>query len=113
MAFLPLMKRVQYIVMHARVKADLFADNPDNRIDNQLLKLRNQQEQIDKEVLRLIVLAVEVLAKRGLPFRGNNDDKDDFSSISRNRGNFVALLQLLGKFSNKMHIIQAKLYKIT
>ncbi len=63
------------------------------------MKQQNKQEQTNKDILRLIVIAVEFLAKQGLPFRGNNDDKVDFSDESINRGNFVALLQLMGKFS--------------
>ncbi len=94
--------------MHCRAaeKADLFAQNfrnPDDRIDNQLLKQQHKQEQKNKDILRLIVIAVEFLAKQGLPFRGNSDDKVDFSDESVNRGNFVALLQLMGKFSSTLH----------
>ncbi len=53
--------------MHCRAaeKADLFAQNfrnPDDRIDNQLLIQQNKQEQINKDILHLIVIAVEFLA---------------------------------------------------
>ena len=97
---------------HATLKTDLFAlnfKNPDRKIDNQLLKQKSQQEEINKEVLHHIVLAVEFLAKQGLPFRGSNDDKVD-SDESINRGNFVALLQLMGKMNSVLqnHLLFAK-----
>ena len=70
------------------------------RIDTRLLK----------EVLRLIVTAVEFLAKQGLPFRGNKDDNIDFSDETVNRGNFVATLQLPAKGSTILqnHLLYAK-----
>ena len=86
-------------------KADIFAQNfrnPDTRVDNRLLKQQAEQEQQNKEILCQVVLAVEFLAKQGLPFRGNKDDKVDFADESVNRGNFIALLQLLGKFSSNL-----------
>ena len=43
--------------------------------------------------LRQFVLAVELLEKQGLAFRGHRDDRVDFSSYEINRGNVVALLQ--------------------
>ena len=85
---------------HATEKVDFFVrgfQDPSERIDIRLLKQQAEQEKINKEVLRLIVLAVEFLAKQGLAFRGNNDDKVDFSDESFNRGNFIATLQLLAK----------------
>lgn len=42
-------------------------------------------------------MAVEFLAKQGLAFKGHRDDRVDFSSYEINRGNVVALLQLLAK----------------
>ena len=90
---------------YAAEKADIFAQNfrnPDTRVDNRLLKQQAEQEQQNKEILCQVVLAVEFLAKQGLPFRGNKDDKVDFADESVNRGNFIALLQLLGKFSNNL-----------
>ena len=75
--------------------------NPDARIDTQLLRQANHQEQENKEILREIVRAVEFLTKQGLPFRGHRDAKVDFAEDSSNKGNFVATLQLLGK-SNKI-----------
>ena len=77
-------------------------ENPDTRIDNQLHKQRHELEQSNKEVLRLIVLAVEYLAKQALPFRGNSDYKVNFSDESINRGNFVALIQLIAKLSSSL-----------
>lgn len=85
---------------HATEKADVFIQNfktPDARIDNRLMKQQSEQEQKNKEVLRQIVLAVEFLAKQGLPFRGNKEDRVNFADESVNRGNFIAILQLLGK----------------
>ena len=42
-------------------------------------------------------MAVEFLVKQGLAFRGHRNDHVDLSSYEINRGNFVALLQLLAK----------------
>ena len=70
---------------HATEKADLFVrsfQDPSERVDNKLLKQQAEQEKNNKEVLRLIVFAVEFLAKQGLAFRGNKDDKVDFSDES-------------------------------
>lgn len=83
---------------HAAEKADLFTLSSETRIDNRLLKQQAQQGEKNKKVLCEIILAVEFLAKQGLPFRGNNDDKVNFTDETLNRGNFIALLQLMGKF---------------
>ena len=40
---------------------------------------------------------MEYLAKQGLSFRGHRDDKVDYSASDTNRGNFIALLQLMAK----------------
>ena len=74
------------------------------------MKQQAEQERNNKEVLRLIVTAVEFLAKQGLPFRGNKDDNIDFSDETVNRGNFVATLQLLAKGSTILqnHLLYAK-----
>ncbi len=85
---------------HATESADLFRlsyDNPSTRVDSRLLKQQEQQAEKNREILRQIVYGVEYLAKQGLPFRGHREDKIDFSVSSVNRGNFIALMQLLGK----------------
>ena len=53
---------------------------------------------------------MEFLAKQGLAFRGHRDDKVDFSSEATNRGNFIALLQLLAKGNDILskHLLSAK-----
>lgn len=58
------------------------------------MKQKAEHEDENKEVLRNVV---EFLAKQGLPFRGHRDDKIDFSSNEVNRGNFLAIMQLLAK----------------
>ena len=63
-------------------------------------KSKENQISQNNEVLKQIVLAVEFLAKQGLPFRGHRDDKVDFSLESKNKGNLVATLQLLAKGTN-------------
>ena len=88
--------------MHQRALelADLFKQNfknPAKRIDSRLMKQKVQQEEENKEILRQIVLAVEFLAKQALPLRGHRDDKVDFTNKDINRGNFIAVLQLLAK----------------
>ena len=40
---------------------------------------------------------MEYLAKQGLSFRGHRDDKVDYSVSDTNRGDFIALLQLMAK----------------
>ena len=97
---------------HATEKVDFFVrgfQDPSERVDNRLLKQQAEQEKINKEVLHLIVLAVEFLAKQGLVFRGNNDDKVDFSDGSFNRGNFITTLQLLAKGNSILqnHLLSA------
>ena len=94
-------------------QADLFIQNyrnPEKRVDSQLLRKKETQAEENKEVLRLIVLAVEFLAKQGLPFRGNYEDKVDFSCENINRGNFIATLQLMAKGNQvlKRHLATAK-----
>ena len=85
---------------HAAEQADFFKQNfrnPAKRIDSRLMKQNVQQEEENKEILRQIVLAVEFLAKQGLPLRGHRDDKVNFANEDINRGNFIAVLQLLAK----------------
>ena len=95
-------------VMHkyATEQADLFKqtfENPDRcRVDSQLATSVANQATENKEILRQIVLAVEFLAKQSLAFRGHRDDRVDFSSYEINRGNFVALLQLLAKGNDSL-----------
>lgn len=86
---------------YATEQANLFKqtfENPDRyRVDSQLATSVANQAFENKAILRQIVLVVEFLAKQGLAFRGHCDDRVDFSSYEINRGNFVALLQLLAK----------------
>ena len=51
----------------------------------------------NKHILRQFVLAVEFLAKQALPFRGHHEDKVDFSVEDMDRGNFIAMLQIVAK----------------
>ena len=88
---------------HASEKADLFSQafhNPKQRIDVSWMDAQKLQVDENREVLRCIVLAVEYLAKQGLSFRGHKDDKVDYSVSDANRGNFIALLQLMAKGNN-------------
>ena len=85
---------------HASEKADLFAQtfqNPKRRVDVSLMETQKVQAEENREILRCTVLAVEYLAKQGLSFRGHRDDKVDYSVSDANRGNFIALLQLMAK----------------
>ena len=98
-------------VMHSR--ADLFLrnyNNPSERIDTRLMRERDQQASENKHVLSQIILAVEFLAKQGLPFWGHRDDKVDFSTEDVNRGNFIATLQLMAKGDSVLnnHLLTAK-----
>ena len=102
-------------VMHSRAaeRADLFLrnhNNPSERIDTRLMRERDQQASENKHVLSQIILAVEFLAKQGLPFRGHRDDKVDFSTEDVNRGNFIATLQLMAKGDSVLnnHLLTAK-----
>ena len=54
--------------------------NPPERNDNRLLKDQVEHEKVNKEILFLIVHAIEFLAKQGLPFRGNGEETLDFAS---------------------------------
>ena len=98
---------------YATEQADLFKQtfqNPDRyRVDSQLATAEANQATENKEILRQIVLAVEFLAKQSLSFRGHRDDRVDFSSYETNRGNFVALLQLLAKGNEPLqkHLMSA------
>ena len=98
---------------HAMVQADLFKlsfEKADSRVDTMLLKHKDQQSLENKEILRQIILAVEFLAKQGLPLRGHRDDKVDFATEGSNRGNFIAALQLLAKGNSTLqkHLLFAK-----
>lgn len=98
---------------HSAERADLFIKNfnsPSRRVDVRLIMEREQQIEENKHILRKVVLAVEFLAKQALPFRGNHDDKVDFSVENINRGNFIATLQLLAKGDSilQKHLLSAK-----
>ena len=98
---------------NAVARADLFKlnfTNPDARVDTRILKRGDQQCSDNKEVLRQIILAVEFLAKQGLPLRGHRDDVVEFAREDSNRGNFVAVLQLLAKSNSALqrHLLFAK-----
>jgi hypothetical protein len=98
---------------HAAERADLFLrnfHNPSERVDMRLMKVREQQVDENKHILRKVVLAVEYLAKQALPFRGHHDDKVDFSVEDTNRGNFIAMLQLMAKGDDilQKHLLSAK-----
>ena len=86
---------------YATQQADLFKqtfENPDRyRVDSQLATSIANEATENKEIQWQIVLAVEFLAEQSLAFRGHRDDRVDFPSYKINRGNFVALLQLLAK----------------
>ena len=71
--------------------------NPKRRVDVSLMETQKVQAEENRELLRCTVLAVEYLAKQGLSFRGHRDDKVDYSVSDANRGNFIALLQLMAK----------------
>lgn len=91
---------------HAEEQADLFLQNlcnPGLRVDSQLTKHQVLQTEENKIILRQIVLAVEFVAKQGLAFRGDRDDKVDFTRADVNRGNFIATLQLMGKGNSVLY----------
>ena len=78
-------------------------ENPDRyRVDSQLATSVANQAIENKQILRQINLAVEFPAKQGLAFRGHHDNHVDFSSYEINRGNFIALAQLLAKGNNPL-----------
>ena len=74
------------------------------------MKQKAVQEEENKEVLRQIVLAIEFLAKQGLTLRGHCDDRVDFANEDVNRGNLIAVLQLLSKGNSSLekHLQTAK-----
>ena len=74
------------------------------------MRERDQQASENKYVLSQIILAVEFLAKQGLPFRGHWDNKVDFSIEDVNRGNFIATLPLMVKADSCSynHLLTAK-----
>ena len=51
----------------------------------------------NKHILRLIVLAIEFLAKQALSFRGHHEHAVNFSEEDMNRGNFNATVQIMAK----------------
>ena len=93
-------------------RADLFRQNychPEERIDARLQSQQEKQANENKEILRHIVMAVEFLAKQGLPFRGHRDDRVDFGVMDDNKGNFIATLQLMAKDNSilQKHLLNA------
>ena len=89
-----------FVHQHATEAMDLFLrsiSNPSERVDSLLLRQKDELAEENRHILKQIILAVEFLAKQGLPFRGHRDDKIDFSEERINHGNFVAVLQLMAK----------------
>ena len=98
--------------VQAEERADLFRQNyqnPEARVHTHLLKQQDKQVNENKEILRHIVMAVELLAKQGLSFRGHRDDRVDFGVVDDNKGNFIATLQLMAKDSSilQKHLLNA------
>ena len=56
------------------------------------MRERDQQASENKHIISQIILATQ-----GLPFRGHQDDKVDFSIEDVNLGNIIATLQLMSK----------------
>ena len=71
--------------------------HPENRVEAD--KTSEQYYQRNKHILEAIVDAVFLCAKQGLSLRGHRDTKvNDMDKGSENRGNFLAIMELIAKY---------------
>ncbi len=82
---------------HSAERADLFLRNFDKpeEIDSILMREKENQLEENKHILQQLLRAVEFLAKQALPV--------DFYDEETNRGNFIAILQLMAKGDSLLH----------
>lgn len=102
---------------NAMKKAILFIntyDNPEQRVDHDKQNNTNYDRNI--HILKRIIEAVLVCAQQGIALRVHrdhtnvvNEDNDDDDNISRNRGNFLAILEKFAKIDPilKEHLSQS------
>ena len=83
-------------------------DNPASRLDVRVDSALQVRMRENKHIVQQIVRAVIILAKQGLPFRGDVEDL----SLRKNPGNFLALLKYFAEtdaiLSNHLNNPQAK-----
>ena len=71
--------------------------HPENSVEAD--KTSEQYYQRNKRILEAIVDAVLLCAKQGLSLRGHRDTKvNDMDESTENRGNFLAILELIAKY---------------
>ena len=73
-------------------------ENPTERVDHDKSATSNYDRNVD--IMRKIIEAVSVCARQGIPLRGHLDhgkpsEESEVASVSCNRGNFLAILQVL------------------
>ncbi|XP_025416074.1 uncharacterized protein LOC112687548 [Sipha flava] len=66
-------------------------------IDNDLQRVMNTEVQYWKSILERLISITLYLSKHNLAFRGSSD-----KLFERNNGNYLGLVELLGKYDNKM-----------
>ena len=83
---------------------------PDKMDGAILLKETEQQASKNKHVLSQIIVAIEFLAKQALHFRGDQDNKVDFSVEGVNQRSFIATLQFMAMGYNILnkYLLSAK-----
>ena len=82
-------KRAEERALHAKTQLQ----NIPNRIDVQLNKVKNQNNESNEAILPHIVDAARLCAVQQIPFRGHRDDKIQFTQESTdNEGNIIRLL---------------------
>lgn len=77
------------------------------RVDKGLQTHKNKFVAENREIVLAVFRTVLYLAKQNLAYRGHDE-----KIKSSNRGNFLELIHLLGKYNLIFHIIYVKLVKI-
>lgn len=90
--------------INAQIKAKSFIktiEQPNTKITNALNRKKLENIRENRSILKHIIKAIIYLTKQGLALRGHDE-----SANSRNRGNFLELLTLIGEYSPevKAHI---------
>ncbi|XP_073138186.1 uncharacterized protein [Henckelia pumila] len=80
--------------------------NLDRHIDRRLEKQSSEQIERNRLLLKVSIESVKFLAMKGCAFRGHDESVD-----SKNRGNYMELITLLGRMNPKIGIVLEKAAK--
>ena len=74
---------------------------PGGRIDSKLQEEKKRNSEEHKHILVDMVEAILFCGRQGLALQGKNDDQTVADPV-KNRGNFLALLDLIAKYDNEL-----------